>query len=221
LLAAFLLFGGLWMLGVLALAALVPEARMPLRAEEGFVEQASWMLHTAALLVAVAVLLGARGRRCIVDWLVPPLILLGLASELSALERWSLSSTVGGVIIDAPHDLATLLIVEAAGGEPVALGAGILLLLTLTALVRFLQRTGRRAGLVQAARDHPATPFVLVALGLVAVAFAFDAVTATIGTLGFVLGVPEESLEMLAALALLVGACARVRDLRSMAATAP
>jgi hypothetical protein len=43
---------------------------------------------------------------------------------------------------------------------------------------------------VQAARDHPATPFVLVALGLVAVAFTLDAVTAVVGTFGFIFGIP-------------------------------
>jgi hypothetical protein len=102
--------------------ALVPEARMPLRAEDGFVERASWMLHAAALLVTVAVLAVAGGRRSVVDWLLAPLVVAGLASELSLLERWSIDFTIGPVVIDAPHDLATLLIVEAVNGEPVALG---------------------------------------------------------------------------------------------------
>lgn len=49
-----------------------------------------------------------------------PLILLGLASELSAFERLFGGFTLGPVFIDAPHDLVTLLVVEAAAGDPVA-----------------------------------------------------------------------------------------------------
>lgn len=160
-------------------------------------------------------------RRSVVDWLLVPLILAGLALELSMLERWSIDVAVGPVVIDAPHDVATLLVVEAVDGEPGALGAAILILLALVALALFLGRDNRLAGLVAAVRNHPATPFVLAAVGLVAVAFTLDAVTAVVGTFGFIFGIPEESLEMLAALSLRLGACARLRDLRSMAATAP
>jgi hypothetical protein len=194
---------------------------MPLRAEDGFVERASWMLHAAALLVTVAVLAVAGGRRSVVDWLLAPLVVAGLASELSLLERWSIDFTIGPVVIDAPHDLATLLIVEAVNGEPVALGVGILVVLAVAALARFVMREERLAGLVHVARTHPATPFVLVAIALVALAFTLDAVTAAVGTFGFALGIPEESREMLAALSLLLGAGARRRELRSMTVPAP
>lgn len=62
---------------------------------------------------------------------------------------------------------------------------------------------------------HRATPFIILAVALVAVAFSLDALTTETGTWGIVLGVPEESLEMVAALSLLLGAGARWRGLRN------
>lgn len=64
-----LAFSAAWLAFVVALAVLVPDTRLSLRDEGGFVEQASWMLHSGALIVATAVLWSARARRTALDWL--------------------------------------------------------------------------------------------------------------------------------------------------------
>ncbi len=212
-----LAFSVAWLAVVVALAVLVPDTRLSLRDEGGFVEQASWMLHSGALIVATAVLWSARARRTDLDWLLIPLILLGLASELSAFERLFGGVTLGPVFIDAPHDLVTLLVVEAVNGRPVAVTLVVVALAIAGGLVAHALREERLLRLIRALSGHAALPFALIALAFVVTAFSLDAITASTGTFGIVLGVPEESLEMLAALALLLGAGSRWREVRAAA----
>jgi len=190
--------------GVLAVVTAVVLALrgVPVGAEHGPLEIPTAGLQLLASAVALAAVLRGGPQRALAVVLAPLGVVLA-AEELSVVQQAGFEVRLGGVLVDAPHDVVTAVLDRAAAGHPVALAIVAAGLVAAGAALPFARRSA------PALLAHPAARSLGVALGLILLAFAVDTGYTLVdtGATG-VLRIAEEALELLGALAL-VDAAAR------------
>jgi len=197
------------LLGVAVAVAVAEGSRDPLIHEGDLVE----LLTAAAFgLGGVAGLLAlARARpRTAALCLLPALSFVAAAEETSLPERLAGGGfTIGDLYVDAPHDLATVLLDGLANGDRAALLVSVALVAVAAGLVLVVRRVPAAQTGFRTLVEHPGGLELLLAAGCLTAAFGLDAVReVTQHPKYFGLTLTEEALELTAAVALAL-ACAR------------